>query len=62
MEKEKKPCPRCMICGSGEHLFREAGICLCSRCICALGRALAKKLGLSAPPDEVPVPPPWEGR
>ena len=51
-----------MICGTGEHLFREAGICLCSRCIGALGRALAKKLGLSAPPDEVPVPPPWEGR
>lgn len=41
----------CMICGSREHVLREGKILLCTRCIEALGDALAEKLW-SASPDE----------
>lgn len=34
----------CMICGAREHVLREGGLCLCTRCVEALGLALAGKL------------------
>ena len=34
----------CMICGSRRGLRRAKGLCLCGRCIGALGEALADKL------------------
>ena len=34
----------CIICGSREHLLREGGLCLCTRCLEALGQALETKL------------------
>lgn len=59
MNHENKRRLSCMICGSQRHLLREGGVCLCSRCIGAMGRALAKKLGLCLPPekeDDTPDP------
>ena len=41
----------CMICGSHEHVLREGKLCLCSRCIEALGQALADKLESKEPQD-----------
>ncbi len=41
----------CMICGSHEHVLREGKLCLCSRCIEALGQALADKLESKKPQD-----------
>jgi hypothetical protein len=57
VENHKKPRRCCMICGTTEHLLREAGICLCSRCVGALGHALAEKLGLPAWDEDADVPP-----
>ena len=34
----------CMICGSREHVLREGPLCLCTRCLAALGQALGDKL------------------
>ena len=34
----------CMICGSREHVLREGPLCLCTRCLAALGQALGEKL------------------
>lgn len=34
----------CMICGSREHVLREGRLCLCVRCVEALGEALGEKL------------------
>lgn len=34
----------CIICGSREHVLRQGGICLCTRCVEALGAALEGKL------------------
>ena len=34
----------CMICGSREHVLREGPLCLCTRCLEALGQALGDKL------------------
>ena len=34
----------CMICGSHEHVLREGKLCLCARCVAALGEALGEKL------------------
>ena len=34
----------CMICGSHEHVLREGKLCLCARCVAALGEALVEKL------------------
>ncbi len=34
----------CMICGSREHVLREGALCLCTRCLAALGQALGDKL------------------
>lgn len=34
----------CMICGSREHVLREGKVCLCARCVEALGAALGDKL------------------
>ena len=39
----------CMICGSREHLLREGKLCLCTRCIAALGEALSEKLEAQKP-------------
>ena len=45
-KKEDDPMTQyeCMICGSHQHVLREGKLCLCSRCIEALGEALADKL------------------
>lgn len=37
---EKKEPPACLICGGRESLLQEAGVCLCERCVEALGEAL----------------------
>ncbi len=37
----------CMICGGRRHVLREGGICLCTRCVGALGEALGDKLRLA---------------
>lgn len=45
--------PECMICGSQKHVLREGKLCLCARCIGALGDALGQKLEKpSAPPPK----------
>lgn len=41
----------CMICGAGEHVLREGGLCLCTRCVEALGLALAGKLWEEPSPE-----------
>ena len=41
----------CMICGRKKHVLREGKLCLCSRCIEALGQALADKLESKEPQD-----------
>ena len=42
--------PECMICGSQKHVLREGKLCLCARCIGALGDALGQKLEKPAAP------------
>lgn len=42
----------CIICGSREHVLREGKVCLCTRCLSALGQALESKLS----PDEAQSP------
>jgi len=34
----------CMICGSRRSVYRAKGVCLCGRCLSALGEALEDKL------------------
>ena len=42
----------CMICGRRSSVLREGKLCLCSRCIAALGEALGEKLGYENDPEE----------
>ena len=42
----------CMICGSKEHVLREGQLCLCSRCVEALGAALSGRLEHPVPTGE----------